>query len=497
MSLNLITDPWIPVRMRDGSIETIAPHRMVEPDILEPAWPRADLNLACYELLIGLVMLACPPKNHVDWRARHTPDSETLRTALQPFVRAFDLTEGDHPFLQERLEVGTEEQPWPVDKLFIDSAGEIAIKQNRDIMVRGRRYNTLEFNLAAMALYTMQAFAPSLGTGHRTSMRGGGPMVTLVDPGRGLWSVVWANVPYGTPAKIMDLPWMIPAKIFEKKSKTCEKYPPTRSDYSVEVFFGMPIRFHLVEKNGLIIGVNRKKHGNNYPSSAWRHPTSPYCSEKVGGASLPVHPKPGAFGYRNWLGIVMRDPDDKGLCKRATCIETWDERAGQDGPAVSVRVAGWAMKKARPVTFVSSIEPLLMLPEDRDLVLVKMIRVADKAGTYLYIALKSVLSKKEISIPNEKEFDNLAKKSKRDEVIEEFFTRTEPQFHARAEELTSERLLEKFIIVWICDLRKVALALFDRHSVPSLHQCMPKTQETIVNARNNLLRAFEFLEDKA
>jgi len=57
--LNLITDAWIPVRTSDGP-RVIRPDQIAEPGVQFPNWPRADLNLACLEFLIGLVFLASP-----------------------------------------------------------------------------------------------------------------------------------------------------------------------------------------------------------------------------------------------------------------------------------------------------------------------------------------------------------------------------------------------------------------------------------------------------
>jgi CRISPR system Cascade subunit CasA len=61
MTLNLIEDPWIPVLCEDGTRRVIAPWQMADPGLLRPDWPRPDLNIACCELLIGLVFLADPP----------------------------------------------------------------------------------------------------------------------------------------------------------------------------------------------------------------------------------------------------------------------------------------------------------------------------------------------------------------------------------------------------------------------------------------------------
>ena len=102
MPLNLITDPWIPVRLDDGSRRVIAPHEMADPAIAAPDWPRADLNLACYELLIGLVFMACPPSHLDDW-SDNVPDAATLAEKLAPYAPAFNLL-GDGPRFSQDID---------------------------------------------------------------------------------------------------------------------------------------------------------------------------------------------------------------------------------------------------------------------------------------------------------------------------------------------------------------------------------------------------------
>ena len=117
--LNLIADPWIPVLHRDGTTSTIAPWQMVGRHLLRPAWPRADLDLACWELLIGFVFLADPPRDADDWEGRREPDPDRLRDRLARYAPAFDLL-GDGPrFLQETVaRDGTASGP---DMLLIES----------------------------------------------------------------------------------------------------------------------------------------------------------------------------------------------------------------------------------------------------------------------------------------------------------------------------------------------------------------------------------------
>ena len=350
--LNLVSDPWIPVLRRSGR-DTIRPDQIAEPDVLRPDWPRPDLNLACFELLIGLVYLAHPPKGGDD-RA-NPPDAATLRTAMKPLAPAFNLL-GDGPRFLQDLEA-LEGDGNPPEMLFIDSAGDSTAKKNADLMVRRGRYQALPLPLAAMALYTLQAFAPAGGAGNRTSMRGGGPMVTLVKPAEeGLWPLVWANVPRGEPLEPDDLealPWMRAtetSKPVGKKSRFTVPGSDSPSKPDPEVFFGQPRRLRLVARDGTVTQVIQKPWGTNY--SGWRHPLTPYYWKEP--EHLPRHPKPGNFGYRNWRGVILQS--ESGL--RPSTLEQYLRDI--EGARCSLIVAGWAMKNMNPLDFLWSEQPVFL-----------------------------------------------------------------------------------------------------------------------------------------
>ena len=87
MPLNLITDSWIPA-LRGNEQVTLRPDQIAEEGVVRPDWPRADLNLACLELLVGLLFLADPPRDDGDWHERYeqlTPAACGLR--LNPLRR--------------------------------------------------------------------------------------------------------------------------------------------------------------------------------------------------------------------------------------------------------------------------------------------------------------------------------------------------------------------------------------------------------------------------
>ncbi|SET87524.1 type I-E CRISPR-associated protein Cse1/CasA [Oceanicella actignis] len=460
--LNLVNDAWIPVRRKDGGRAAIAPWQMADDDLAFLDWPRPDLNIACLELLIGLVFLADPPRDADDWRDRCAPDPDRLCERLAPFARAFELM-GDGPrFCQdlEPFERGAK-APKPPDMLFIDSAGEQTIRNNADLMVKRGRYLALEPALAAIALYTLQAHAPSGGAGNRTSMRGGGPMVTLVDPGRGLWSLIWANVPDGTPATPEVLPWMRPTRTSEKGQQV---FP--QDAHPAEAFFGMPRRLRLVGERGAVTGVVQRPYGANY--AGWEHPLTPHYRVKPGADLLPVHPRAGLFGYRNWLGVVARKASEDDTARRAAVVESWHERS----PAhAEVIVAGWSMDNMKPRDFIFSRAPLLDLSDELAERVEGLVEAAEQIASALRAALAPLLAEGEA----------------REAAREDFFSRTQGAFEARLAELAAVNSDPDAVARgWLDDLGRAALLLFDSHALPGLAERDIRGQQAIVQARRNL-----------
>lgn len=462
MPLNLIEDVWIPVIDSEGNRRIIAPWQMADRNILRPDWPRADLNIACLEFMIGLMFLADPPEDIDDWEDRQKPDPERLRGRLHSFAPAFNLI-GDGPlFLQDFEDLGSDAKS--PDMLFIDSSGGNTAKNNADLMVHRDRYHGLDLSLAAMALFTFQAHAPAGGAGNRTSMRGGGPMVTLIDPKDGLWSLVWANVPCGEPGKLNDLPWMKPTRVSDHPSKTVE--PPQGAKFDVEAFFGMPRRLRLVCEGDIITGVVQKKNGNNY--GIWMHPLSPYYRVKAGEQALPVHPRAGSFGYRHFLGVLAQSKDSE-LAMLAACVAAWEERGFCQGKKADVIVAGWSMDNMKPRDFIHSVHPFLKLSENEALILSGMVEAADKVAVALRSSLATLLLKGE------------AREAER----EVFFRETEPAFLELVERMIDGADV-KVGPEWMKVLRAQALGQFDLYALPGMDQRNAQDIKAIVGARKQL-----------
>ncbi|MEO0524323.1 MAG: type I-E CRISPR-associated protein Cse1/CasA [Pseudomonadota bacterium] len=463
--LNLIADPWIPVRRRAGA-DTVRPDQIADAEVLAFDWPRPDLNLACYELMIGLAYLACPPENE-DQRY-DPPDQAAFRAALASLAPAFELL-GDGPrFLQDYGPFDGE--PKSPDMLFIDASGDSTAKKNADLMVKRGRYETLSLPLAAIALYTMQAFAPSGGAGNRTSMRGGGPMVTLVKPeGAGLWGTIWANVPCGDPlpAEQMDaLPWMRPTVTSEKGQVVTptESFGDDAPD--PEMFFGQPRRLRLVDEGDKITGVLQRPYGTNY--AAWVHDLSPYYEDPKG-QILPVHPKPGPFGYRNWRGVILQQ--DKR--RRPACLE---RLLGRAASRLTLIVAGWAMDNMKPLDFIWSEQPVFDLSGDAEAAVFAMVEAAEQASFALAATVKNGVGEDALSA------------AAAGAARQAFFTGTEPLFLRRVEAISAGDAPDQK--GWLRDMRDVAVPLFDAKVLPGLDSLQASRREKAVQARRSLLGAF-------
>lgn len=360
---DLRLESWIPFRRRDGRIEHLPPWGITDghdgPNpIVALAAPRPDLNGALHELLIGLFSVALALPDMRAWRNALEPQSpETLRAALMALPPAFNL-DGDGPrFLQDLAAADfAAVGPTPVENLLIDAAGENTQKLNKDLFVKRGRIARMGRAGAAMALFTLQAYAPSGGQGHRTSMRGGGPLTTLVDPretpDQPMWSMIAANLMLAegdawlpedwTAADGQEVarriwPWLAPART--SNAKTGGGQTTQAHAHPMQALFGMPRRIRLdfdygdavCDLLGATDGVTVASYrtlnfGIDYGSGLWKHPLSPHY--KSGNLLLPVHPQPDGLGWKDWAGVVLEQADGKGVAQEVADVVARAARSG-------------------------------------------------------------------------------------------------------------------------------------------------------------------------
>lgn len=338
MHFNLIEEQWIPVKRRNGAEVRITPWQITDGFADNPVVavnaPRPDFNGALIQFLIGLAQTVAAPADEDEWEGLldSPPRPEDLKQKYLTVSHAFELC-GNGPRFMQNLEALEVDQRC-IDRLLIDMPGEKALRDNTDHFVKRDTIACLCPACCATALFAMQTNAPAGGVGFRTSLRGGGPLTTLVmgaEPYDALWHLVWLNVmeqdvflrACGNQEKTSEsdkFPWVGKTRTSEKDSGV----DTTQQDvHPAQMFWGMPrrIRLNLEElrggvcgtcgsnSKGVIIAYQDKNHGTHY-AGPWLHPLSPYSRNKQG-MPFPVHPQPGGVTYRHWLGFVQEDRSEK------------------------------------------------------------------------------------------------------------------------------------------------------------------------------------------
>jgi CRISPR system Cascade subunit CasA len=261
--MNLIFDAWIPIRRKSGEEARIAPWEVTthydDDPVVTLVAPRPDFNGALIQFLIGLLQTTCGPDSPRTWREwrRDPPTSEDLCAKFQPVAYAFELDKDGPRFMQDRkLRLEGVRDATPISALLIDMPGENTIQRNTDHFIKRGGIEKLCSICTAISLFTLQTNAPLGGQGHRTGLRGGGPLTTLI-MGDTVWQTAWLNVlessaflAYsGEPAKTdasYHFPWLAPTRTSERGSTT-ERTTPL-DVHPDQLFWAMPRRIWLLNR---------------------------------------------------------------------------------------------------------------------------------------------------------------------------------------------------------------------------------------------------------
>lgn len=391
MAYNLLIESWLPWQRRDGSTEYGPPwlltDSILENPIVAIAAPRPDFGGALQEFLIGLLGVALQVDDS-GWEAlwRKPPTPNELRAAFDRLPQAFDLDGDGARCFQAFPEADiTAEAPLGIEELLVDS-------KTSTLFVKSGRFERMGRPAAAMALITMQTYAPEGGRGHFTSLRGGGPLTTLVDPRTDvegapaahdlpLWQKLWANVEtlqqaasrssstkFNSPADVF--PWLAPVR-----SSNGGRVEATESNSSPwQAYFGLPRRIRLdfdgpgrcdltgSDDDVTVSAFRLRPNGVRYGS--WRHPLTPRY-QSPGKEMLPVHGQPGGIGWRDWLGLTYGTADGKrepaltvgNFARRAASLQLREVRLHSFGyDTKQAKVRGWT-DSSQPVFVAVDNDP--------------------------------------------------------------------------------------------------------------------------------------------
>jgi CRISPR system Cascade subunit CasA len=519
MSLNLITDAWIPVRLRDGTSKDIRPADILDfgPDGDNPPVElyaaRPDFNGALIQFLIGLLQTFVAPADEDEWWEwfESPPAPDELHERLSKYSEAFKLF-GEFSFMQD-----TEELPPRFESdlfdLLLDSPSGNTKNNNKDIFNKRVESCPTCSRCAALTVMAMQANATSGGAGHRTSIRGGGPSTTVLSS-ETLWQSSWLNVlPYeawtgfeepSTANLEKILPWMAPTRTSEKKTGV-ETLPSDA--HPAQLFWATPRRIQLIEPS---VGTEKtcshcgaqseelcrtfrmKNYGVNY-TGPWIHPLTPYSFDSSNDPN-PLKGSQEGFAYKNWRGIVMRDEENDR--RPAKAVEHFRHRRerffSEDYPNLQVRIwaFGYDADKAKICSWQDGLMPLVVVPDDKrkalDQFAAQLIDGAAQAEKSLRFALKRGLygTVKEVTSTGKKKwkYDDRASydKSLFVQASTQFWRDTEADFYRLLGQspsaLDDRRALDELKRRWAKTLRDASIALFDRITgYGNFHNANPKS----------------------
>ncbi|MBE0448541.1 MAG: type I-E CRISPR-associated protein Cse1/CasA [Actinobacteria bacterium] len=488
MQFNLVDKEWIPVKRRDGTETMIAPWQITDGFDTNPIIAlnatRADFNGALIQFLIGLVQTMAAPANKIEWKMKlmKPPLSKELQTMFSTVRHAFELGGDGTRFMQEIEQLEVEVRG--IDGLLIDMPGENARKRNTDHFVKRNTVNAMCPSCCATALFTMQTNAPAGGAGFRTSLRGGGPLTTLVLGSQDydlLWHLIWLNVLESDVflrvcantacANENDkFPWLGETRTSESKAGV-ETTP--EDAHPVMMFWAMPRRIRLnmtslkagvcdlcgKSSDHLIQEYQDKNYGMDF-TGAWLHPLSPYSYNKDG-LPLPAHAQPGGVSYRHWLGLVQANAKEGRVPARI--IHEFQENRQHNLKDCQFRLwaFGYDMDNMKARCWYEAKMPLLCvepaLRGEYENSIAGMVKAAVEIAKNVQIAVKKAWFKRPGDVKGDTSF-----------ISNSFWQNTEPAFyealHNLKKTLESDADCMGVRKEWHASLCNEALKLFDAYA---------------------------------
>ena len=494
---NLIEEPWLPVRRRSGAVERIAPWSITDCIADDPftrfAWPRPDFNGAAHEFLIGLLSTAAAAADDDEWEDWWSapPNAAELRRKFSRVAHAFDLDGPGPRFLQDSEPLDAAERK-SVTGLLMDAPGAETLRNNADLFVKRSERLVVGRAAAAMALFALSSYAPSGGAGHRTSLRGGGPLTTLIvarhrEHRETLWGRLWPNVetreqieeravtlPSGDATRIF--PWLAPTRTSNPKAGGA---PTTAEDVDPRhVYWGMPRRIRLLfepadqrrcdltglEDRVVVAEYRTRNYGADY-TEGFQHPLTPYYRQNAKSVVwLPRHPRPGGISYRLWPGLVV--PDKSGLRLPARVVRKWRQERRRCASGARFVAFGYDMDKMKARAWVEGEMPLRNLEDPagigpvEDFICCAISGAASVAGLVVR-AVKAALYDRPRDASGDYGF-----------VAERFFRDTEAEFYVALEDATVEIERQPDIddptvaarTRWASVVKRAAMRLFDEYA---------------------------------
>jgi CRISPR system Cascade subunit CasA len=494
--MNLLTDKWLPIIRKDGKREEIAIKDIVADynsnPVLDLEAPRPDFRNAMYQLFIGIFQVSAAPEGGREWKklwdTPYTPAQ--LEEKFQQYEKCFVLDNPEGPaFMQDydwKELSGAKSEG--ISGLLIDAPGTNTIKENKDHFVKRGIVESMSPYWAGIALYTLQAFAPAGGQGHRVGLRGGGPLTNMVIPRdneekRTLWEKLWLNILLQSElellsgnnarAEISDIfPWM-------GKTRTSLKNEETYPDHChpLQMYFGMPRRIRLDfskgmkkcnidgrERDGFIVKYHTLSRGVNY-GGAWVHPLNAYSLDpkKPDSEPLSIKAQPGGVRYRHWSSLSLEPGEGNKSRILAKVVRNLHELR-QKGDVhrvygVSTWAAGYDMDNAKARCWYETTLPCFTIEEENAEIIEERTEIMTSAALECAKGVKSCVKQAWFDRPKDAKGDMSF-------LDTAFWQETENDFYSILGALmrnpVDENLVSDSMVKWKSSIQKKSFDLFDK-----------------------------------
>lgn len=513
--MNLLTSNWLAGLKTSGARGALSPLEVGEEGWQDIIAIRPDFRGALYQFLIGVLQLAYAPEDTDEWKERYEepPGKSELAEALKAYLPAFELDVEGPAFMQD-YDLSEKVNQLSVAELLIDAGSESNLFFNKPV-------DEAAFceSCFAQALFTLQINAPSGGRGVRTSLRGGGPLTTLLVPEErsgdepvSLWQRLWLNVlprevfegDSRTPLTIRSigdvLPWMTKTRTSDGNNA-----PGTTPDcvHPWQAYWSMSRRIRIdrstVQEQGACTLCDARKvsvirhyltrHGGTNYTGNWMHPLTPYRLDAKG-ATPPISIKGGVAGrgYREWLGLVLGKEDHQ---PDPALVVSHFNSSLSDVRDIGIWCFGYEMNNMKAVGWHEAVLPVHQLePAQRSGFMLQVKRVLDVCDALADSISRQVKAAR---------FKNPKEVKKSDPAVpESFWSASEPVFYELLRGLMALPSHEDSKVApafkrWWVTVRQQVLRLFDHWalSVPLEELDMKR----VVKARAALQK--DLMRDKA
>lgn len=533
MPINLINDAWIPIRRASGERAKVRPADIAAtpgPDApMELDAARPDYDGALIQILVGMFQCFLPPVDEDGWwRWLETPPTpDAVHDVLARWAFAFDLV-GERAFLQDSEDL-PEKFRSQINALHLTSPGAQTLNHNKDLFLKRHESFAICPGCSALALAAAQFNATAGGPGFRTSVRGGGPVTTILR-GRTLWEDVWLNVvptqelrdftPVDPERIAATLPWMGSCR---ESSKGGVDTPKEEVNVH-QVYWSSSKRLQLDEfdhhdppqpcdvcgdpSSRLVSTYRELRYGTNYVGP-WMHPLTPYTlSEKNDPNSLKGTSD--GFSYNHWRGIVATH--DTANRRPGEVVQYFRKNRESEfvdeftGVPIRVWAFGYDADNAKIRSWQEGVFPVVAVADEAretfDAVVRQLVEAAEQTASGLRTAIKQALyGRVEITSTGKRKwsYDSTAKVDAAlfVQAQGQFWRDTETAFYRTLSQLP-QNLNEREVVddlkrTWLSRLQRAALAIYDATvAYGNFRNADPKTASM---ARRSLRYAFRHSDD--